>query len=161
MMRRMAIQAAYVAGLVRRAQKVAVFFAILMARQAALHDFRSGNFFEPKDFCRIALAFDVRSSRPMTSFAAFAAGIAALVEGSLPVRRLLKILVEVFMTLRAQLRTGEILRRGAAPHISRFWRCGCLGSYLGKNEREDENQIPQPAVDTVLHHQESAQHIRE
>src|SRR5438270_13409176 len=81
MMRRMAIQAAYVAGLVRRAQKVAVFFAILMACQAALHDFRSGNFFEPKDFCRIALAFDVRSSRPMTSFAAFAAGLAALVEG--------------------------------------------------------------------------------
>ena len=160
-MRRMAIQAAYVAGLVRRAQKVAVFFAILMARQAALHDLRSGNFFEPKDFCRIALAFDVRSSRPMTSFAAFAAGIAALFESSLPVRRLLKILVEVFVTLRAQLRAGEFLRRGAGPHISRFWRGGCLGQYLGKNERDDENQIPQPAVDTVLHHQESAQHIRE
>src|SRR5438552_2854878 len=127
MMRRMAIQAAYVAALVRRAQKVAVFFTILMARQAALHDFCGGNFPEPEDSCRIALTFDVRSSRPMTSFAAFAAGIAALVEGSLPVRRLLKILVEVFVTLRAQLRAGELLRRGAVPHISRFWRCGCLG----------------------------------
>src|SRR5439155_12611615 len=141
MMRRMAIQAAYVAGLVRRAQKVAVFFAILMARQAALHDRRGGNFFEPKDFCGIALAFDVRPSRPMTSFAAFAAGLAALVEGSLPVRRLLKILVEVFVTLRAQLRAGELLRRGAVPRVSRFWRCGCLGLYFGKNDREDENQI--------------------
>src|SRR5437660_12276990 len=129
MMRRMAIQAAYVAGLVRRAQKVAVFLAILMARQAALYDLRSGNFFEPKDFCRIALAFDVRSSRPMTSFAAFAAGISAPVEGSLPVRRPLKIPVEVFVTLRAQLRAGESLRRGGAvPHVSR-WRCRGLGLY--------------------------------
>src|SRR5438552_5524392 len=116
-MRRMAIQAAYVAGLMRRAQKIAVFFAILMARQAALHDFRSGNFFEPKDLCRIALAFDVRSSRPMAAFATFAAGLAALVEGSLPVRGPLKILVELFVTLRAQLRAGVFLRRGAVPPI--------------------------------------------
>src|SRR5438552_12610064 len=159
MMRRMAIQAAYVAGLVRRAQKVAVFFAILMARQAALHDLRSGNFFEPKDFCWIALAFDVRSSGPVAGFAAFAAGVAALVEGSLPVRRLLKILVEVFVTLRAQLRSSEISR---VLRLCCLCRCGCLWVCLGTNEKNDEeNQIPQPAVDTVLHHQESAQHIRE
>ena len=85
----------------RRAQKVAVLFAVLVARQAAFHDFCGGNFPEPEDFCRIALAFDVRPSRPVASFAAFAGRLATLVERGLPVRGLLKVLIGLFVALRA------------------------------------------------------------
>src|SRR5438093_731685 len=67
---RVAIQAAYVAALMGRAQKIAVFLAVLVALEAALHDFRRGNFLEAEDFRRVALALDVCPSRPMAAFAA-------------------------------------------------------------------------------------------
>ncbi len=97
---------------VRRARKVRVILPRSMAFQAALVYRLRGYALEAEDLRLIAAAFDVVLPHTMASFATLFGCAATLVQHGFPVRGLVKVVVDIFVTGFAGLGTG-ILRCGA------------------------------------------------
>src|SRR5215472_11370649 len=87
-MRRVAVGAADVIRLVGRAQKVAVLFPVLMAREAALADLR-GNYVAERKYLRRIAALGMVFARSVAALAALAHGEFRLGEADLAMRAVL------------------------------------------------------------------------
>ena len=103
---RMAIQTAQIILAMCRAGKIHVVFARAVTFQTALVDFFWRCSLEAEDLFGIAWVVDMTSSRPVASFASLLGWAATLVERGFPVRRFVKIVVDILVASLASFRAS-------------------------------------------------------
>ena len=113
MMRRMAIRTADVVDIVGRARKIAVFFPVFVALEAAFTHLLGGDIFEGKYFGLVASRFHVLLARSVTRLATLPLGPPMGVKGSLPVGCFLQALENIRVAGLARFRPNVL--RGIQP----------------------------------------------
>ena len=103
--RRMAIQAAYVVLAVGRTRKIHVVLARAVAFQATLVDLLGRRGFETENLFGIAGIIHVPSRRSVAAFAPLLGWTASLVDCGLPVRGFVEIVIDFLVTRLARFRT--------------------------------------------------------
>src|ERR1039458_4151920 len=129
-MRAVTVDAAYLGVAMRRALEVWMRSGV--AGQTALVHFRGGSFLKDEYLGFVATACHVIGSRPVAAFATLVGGAAFRIKRRLPVRRLRPIVVEIFVTRLACVRTYVF-------GIFR-WRCSCLCRAAGRASRSEERR---------------------
>lgn len=94
---RMAIQAAQVVVAVRRPGKIHMIFAGGVALETALVDLFCRRSFEAENVLGIAWVVDMRPGCPVARFASLLGRTATLVEGGLPVRGFVEVVVDILV----------------------------------------------------------------